>query len=65
MARIAQLYKIEAECNEMTPDQRREVREHRSRPILEGIFKRLEELKADTLPSEPIRKAVNLSLIHI
>jgi len=62
MARIAQLYKIEAECKEMTPDQRRNVREQRSRPILDGIFKRLEELKTNTLPSEPFRKAIDYAL---
>ena len=62
MARIAQLYKIEAECKEMSPDQRRNVREQRSRPILDGIFKRLEELKTNALPSEPFRKAIDYAL---
>ena len=62
LARIAQLYKIEAECKEMTPEQRREIREERSRPILDGIFKRLEELKANTVPSEPLRKAIDYAL---
>lgn len=62
MARIAQLYKIEAECNEMAPDQRRKAREQGSKPIIEGIFKRFEELKANTLPSEPLRKAVDYAL---
>ncbi len=46
LTRIAQLCKIEAECNEIAPEQRRNVREQRSRPILDGIFKRIEELKA-------------------
>jgi hypothetical protein len=62
MARIAQLYKIEAECNKMTPDQRRNTREQRSRPILDGIFKRLEKLKTNALPSEPFRKAIGYAL---
>ena len=62
MARIAQLYKIEAECNEMTPDQRRNTREQRSRPILDGIFKRLAELKTNALPSEPFRKAIDYAM---
>jgi transposase len=62
LARIAQLYKIEAECKEMSPEQRRDVREQRSRPILDGIFKRIEELKANTLPSEPLRKAIDYAL---
>jgi len=59
MARIAQLYKIEAECNDMTSDHRQKVREKCSRPIIDGIFKRLDELKANTLPSEPLRKAID------
>jgi hypothetical protein len=62
MARIAKLYKIEAECTEMTPNQRREFREQHSRPILDSIFERLEELKPDTLPSEPLRKAIDYAL---
>jgi transposase len=62
MARIAQLYKVESECKEMTPEQRREVRDERSRPILDAIFERLEELKDNALPSEPLRKAVDYAL---
>ena len=62
LARIAQLYKIEGECKEMTPEQRRDVRDQRSRPILDGIFERMEELKAKTLPSEPFRKAIDYAL---
>jgi len=62
MARIAQLYMVEAECADMTPQERRLVREERSRPILDGIFERLEELKPNTLPSEPFRKAIDYAL---
>ena len=62
MARIAQLYKVEADCAELIPDERRRVREQRSRPIMDGIFARLEELKAASLPSEPLRKAIDYAL---
>ena len=62
MARIALLYKIESECAEMALEERRDVRQLRSRPILDKIFERLEELKAVTLPSEPLRKAVDYAL---
>jgi transposase len=62
MARIAQLYQVEALVSEMTPEERRRVREERSRPIIDGIFARLEELKAATLPSEPLRKAIDYAL---
>ncbi len=36
MARIAQLYKIEAQCAEISPEERQDVREQRSRPIIDG-----------------------------
>jgi transposase len=62
MARIAQLYKVEVECAELIPDERRRVREERSRPLIAGIFRRLEELKAGTLPTEPLRKAIDYAL---
>jgi hypothetical protein len=38
------------------------VREERSRPLIAGIFRRLEELKAGTLPTEPLRKAIDYAL---
>jgi transposase len=62
LARIAQIYKVEAECAQMTPEQRRGIRDQRSRPILDGIFKRLEELNPAVLPSEPLSKAINYAL---
>lgn len=62
MARIALLYKIEAQCTEMTPEERREVREQRSRPVIDDLFKRIEELKTTSLPSEPLRKAIDYAL---
>jgi len=62
MARIGQLYKIEAECAELSPEQRLMVRQERSQPLLASLFKRIEELKAQTLPSEPLRKAVDYAL---
>jgi transposase len=62
MARIAQLYKVEAECKDMAPDDRKEIREQRSRLIIDGLFERMEELKANTLPSEPFRKAIDYAI---
>ena len=62
MARIAALYKVEAECAEMSDSERCVVREQRSRPMIDGIFGRLEELKGLTVPSEPLRKAVDYAL---
>jgi transposase len=62
MARIGQLYKIEAECAELKPEPRFLVRQERSRPLIDQLFARIEELKAQTIPSEPLRKAVDYAL---
>jgi len=62
MARIGQLYKVEAECAELKPEPRHQIRQERSRPLLDNLFVRIEELKAQTIPSEPLRKAVDYAL---
>ena len=62
MARIAGLYKLEAEYSEMKPEDRCRHRQKRAKPIIDGIFERLEELNPATLPSEPLSKAINYAL---
>jgi len=62
MVRIAKLYKVEAECAEMSDAERCEYRVQQSRPILDAIFQRLQELKIQSLPSEPLRKAIDYAL---
>jgi transposase len=62
MARIATLYQLEDEWVEMTPRDRAERRTERAVPVLDGIFQRLAELKAATLPAEPLRKAIDYAL---
>jgi transposase len=62
MARIARLYKVEDACRQMSPEDRCRFRQERAKPIIDGIFERLEELKVATLPSEPLRKAINYAL---
>jgi transposase len=62
MARIARLYRVEQECRDMNPDDRCRVRQEHAGPIVEQIFVRLEELKAETIPSEPLRKALDYAL---
>ncbi len=62
MARIAQLYKLEAECAEMKPEDRARKRQQHAAPILDAIFSRIDELKPATLPSEPLSKAINYAL---
>jgi len=59
MARIGQLYKIEAECADLNPPQRYQMLQERSRPLIDYLFERIAELKAQTIPSEPLRKAVD------
>ena len=62
LARIARLYKVESECREMASGDRCRIRREQAAPIIDGIFKRLEELTSATLPSEPLRKAANYAL---
>ena len=62
MACIAQLYKLEAKCADMEPEDRARQREQHARPIIDNIFSRLEELKPATLPSEPLSNAINYAL---
>jgi transposase len=62
MALIAQLYKLEAEWTDMEPEDRTRQRQHHARPIIDGIFSRIEELRPATLPSEPLRKAIDYAL---
>ncbi len=62
MARIARMYKLEAECAEMKPEDRTRQRQQYARPLIDGIFARIEELRANTLPSEPLHKAINYAL---
>ena len=63
MARIGQLYKIEAECAELNPEQRLLVRQERSRPLIDQTsLKGSKSLNPRRLPSEPLRKAVDYAL---
>ena len=62
MARIAQLYKLEAKFGEMEPEDRARQRQQHARPIVDDIFTRLEELRPAILPSEPLMNAINYAL---
>jgi len=62
MAHIAQLYKLEAKWADMEPKDRSQQRQQHARPIIDDIFARIEELKPATLPSEPLRNAINYAL---
>ena len=63
LARIARLYhEVETPCKDMAPEERCQIRQDRAAPIVEGIFTRLIELREQTLPSEPLRKAIDYTL---
>jgi transposase len=62
MARIARLYRVETLCKEMEPEERYRTRQEKSRPILDGIFEKIEALRLEILPQEPLRKAVDYAL---
>jgi transposase len=62
MARIAKLYQVEKQCLEMNDEERGRFRQQHARPVIDDTFARLEGLKAATIPSEPLRKAVDYAL---
>ena len=55
---IGRFYKLEKDLRERSPQDRQRQREATVRPIIDAIFKRIDEMKAATLPSEPLRKAI-------
>ncbi len=63
LARIARLYhEVETPCADMQPEERRRFRQEHATPLLDGIFAKLEELRPQTIPSEPLRKAIDYAL---
>jgi hypothetical protein len=63
LARIARLYhEVESPCAGMTPEERRRIRQEHAAPLLAGIFEKLEALRPQTIPSEPLRKAIDYAL---
>jgi transposase len=62
MAHIAQIYKVESECKDMTAEDRRIYRQTHARAIIDRLFSRVEDLIPKTTPSEPLRKAITYAL---
>lgn len=63
LARIARLYhQVETPCSCMTPEERRCFRQEHAEPLLAGIFEKIEEVKRQTIPAEPLRKAIDYAL---
>lgn len=60
---IARLYhEVETPCRDMTPDERKRFRQENATPILDQIFARVEQMRNQTIPSEPLRKAIEYTL---
>ena len=62
IARIAQLYKLETSLRELEPEDRASQRQQHAKPVIDGIFARLDELKKSILPTEPLMKAITYAL---
>lgn len=63
LSRIARLYhEVETPGKELKVEELYQLRQQKAKPILDNIFKELEDLKARTIPSEPLRKAIDYSL---
>lgn len=63
LARIARIYhEVETPCADMTPEQRRRFRQEHAPPLLDGIFEKIENHRRQTIPSEPLRKAIDYAL---
>ncbi len=60
---ISLLYhEVETPARQMSPEDRYDYRQKRAPAILKSIFEYLRELKETTIPSEPLRKAVEYTL---
>lgn len=59
---IAALYAVEAEAKGLAADERKALRDERSRPLLARIHERLLQARADVLPKSPMGQAVTYAL---
>jgi len=63
LARIARLYhEVETPGKNLSAEERCLLRQQKAKPILENLFVTLENLKDKTIPSEPLRKAIDYTL---
>ena len=63
LARIARLYhEVETPGKNLKPEELYRLRRQNAKPMLDNIFETLEDLKVKTIPSEPLRKAIDYSL---
>ena len=59
---IAALYAVEADAKGLAADERRALRDERSRPLLDRIHERLLQARGDVLPKSPMGQAVTYAL---
>jgi transposase len=59
---IAELYRVEKEARSCTASERLELRQPRSRPILDKLHRYLLEIEAEVLPKSPEGRAVRYTL---
>ncbi|MEI8166771.1 MAG: IS66 family transposase, partial [Chloroflexales bacterium] len=64
MARIGELYKIEARARELSADERRALRRQETVPRLEALRQWLGENDPQVLPKSPIAKAIGYATNH-
>jgi hypothetical protein len=64
LAFIQSLYKVEREAKEqeMSPDQRKALRQEKARPVLDSMHKWLEGMRDQVLPKSPMGEAVGYAL---
>jgi len=63
LARIARLYhEVETPCTDRMPEERCRFRQEHATPLLDGIFDKIEEFRRQTIPTEPLRKAIDYAL---
>lgn len=62
LLKIRDLYMVERKASNVTPEQRRELRQEYSRPIIDEIHAKIHDLRPRMLPQSPLGKAVSYTL---
>jgi transposase len=59
---VAQLYRVEQQARPITPEDRLQLRQRQSRPILDKLRDYLREIQGEVLPKSPAGRAVSYAL---
>src|SRR5580693_6360951 len=59
---VAQLYRVEQQARPITPEDRMQLRQRQSRPILDKLRDYLREIQGELLPKSPAARAVSYTL---